>query len=119
MVTKKKTKKVEETIGQRLARLRKERGITQEEISNALEVSQPVVSDYERGGLRLHAEQIVLLAKLMRVSTDELLGLEAQKRNGGAKNVKLARRIQQIEQLPQRDQQAIFRTIDAFISKGA
>lgn len=55
---------------------------------------------------------------LLKVSADELLGIEKPKGNAGAPSRKLARRVQQIEQLPQRDQQAIFRTIDAFLAKG-
>ena len=38
-----------ETIGERLARIRKERGITQQEMAELLSTSQPIVSDYERG----------------------------------------------------------------------
>ena len=48
-----------ESIAQRLARLRRESGITQEEMADRLGISQPIVSDYERGELRLHGELIV------------------------------------------------------------
>lgn len=41
-----------------------------------LGVSQPVVSGYERGALRLHGELIVRLAHLLRVWSDEILGIE-------------------------------------------
>jgi len=50
---------------------------------------------------------------------DDLLGLEpAKKSEGAVGNRRLARRLQQIEKLPRRDQQAILRTIDAFLAKG-
>jgi hypothetical protein len=39
--------------------------------------------------------------------------------NGQIKNRRLYRRMQQIEQLPRRDQDALLRTIEAFISKTA
>lgn len=109
-----------ETIAQRLARLRKERGITQQEMAERLGVSQPIVSDYERGELRLHGELIVKLAAILGVSTDEILGREERKTNGAAvKNRRLLRRIQEIDRLPKRDQQALLRTVEAFLSKGA
>lgn len=108
----------DQAIGQRLAEMRRERGITQAELAEALGVSQPVVSDYERGALRLHGEQIAKLAALLKVSADELLGVVKLKRNTSVGNSRAARRLQQIERLPQRDQQAIFRTIDAFLSRG-
>jgi transcriptional regulator with XRE-family HTH domain len=109
-----------ETIAQRLARLRRERGITQQELAERLGVSQPIVSDYERGELRLHGELIVTLADLLGVSADELLGRAARSARGTAvKNRRLLRRIQEIDRLPKRDQQALLRTIDAFLTRAA
>ena len=104
----------EETIGQRLARLRRERGMTQVELAERLGLAQPVVSDYERGELRLHGELIVKLTEILGCSAEELLGLEKPRTNG-AINRRLLRRIQEIERLPRRDQQALLRTIDRFL----
>jgi len=69
------TKEGFETIAQRLVRLRREKGITQVEMAQLLGVSQSVVSDYERGGLRLHGELIAKVAEILGVSADEILGL--------------------------------------------
>lgn len=108
-----------ETIGQRLARLRRERGLTQAELAEQLDVAQPVLSDYERGELRLHGQLIVKLTRILRVSADELLGLEPLKSTGPVKNRQLLRRLQQLDRLPRRDQQALLRTIDAFLAKAS
>ena len=45
-----------ETIGQRIARLRNERGLTQKQLGEKIGIVQVLVSDYEKGKLRLHAE---------------------------------------------------------------
>lgn len=108
-----------ETIGQRLARLRRERGLTQVELAAQIDVSQPVLSDYERGTLRLHGQLIVQLAGILGVSADELLGLEKPRTGSAAPNRRLLRRLQQLEKLPKRDQQALLRTIDAFLAKAS
>ena len=107
-------------IGARLAQLRKDKGITQGEMAELLGVSHPMVSDYERGELRLHGELILQIAGILKVSADEILGLKTDKKkgNGASKNRRLARRLQAIDQLPKRDQAALLRTIDAFLSKG-
>jgi len=105
----------EETLGQRLARLRRERGLTQIELAEQLGVTQPIVSDYERGELRLHGQLIVKLTEILNVSAEELLGREAPKRAGPVGNRRIVRRLQAIDQLPRRDQQALLRTIDAFL----
>jgi transcriptional regulator with XRE-family HTH domain len=44
-----------------------------------LGVSQPVVSDYERGVSHLHCELILKVADILGVSADELLGRETAK----------------------------------------
>ncbi|MFO1464932.1 MAG: helix-turn-helix transcriptional regulator [Steroidobacteraceae bacterium] len=109
-----------ETLG---ARLRRDKGLTQSELAERLKVSQPVVSDYENDVIRLAADVVAQIAQLLDVSTDELLGIKAATRpegtHGQIKNRRLYRRMQQIEQLPRRDQEALLRTIEAFISKTA
>ncbi|MCP5215168.1 MAG: helix-turn-helix transcriptional regulator [Pseudomonadales bacterium] len=104
-------------IGARLAQLRKEKGITQAELAEALGISQPMASDYERGKLRLHGELIVQISEVLGVSADEILGIKATAKGDGPKNRRLSRRLQAIDSLPKRDQDALFRTIDAFISR--
>jgi len=108
----------EETIGERMARLRRERGITQVELAEMLGVPQPMISAYENGGLRLHGELIVELTKILDVSADQLLGLKETK-NGPEKNGRLLRKLQQLELLPRRDQQALMRTIEAFLQRAS
>ena len=88
------------------------------ELAERLEISQPMASDYERGKLRLHGELIIQLSEILGVSADEILGISPPKAAKGAvKNRRLSHRLQAIDQLPKRDQDALFRTIDAFISR--
>lgn len=107
--------KSKESVGQRFARLRRERGMTQVELAEKLGVAQPIISGYERDELRLHGQVIVALTGILRVSADELLGLQERKGGTTIKNRKLFRRLQELDRLPKRDQQALLRTIDAFL----
>jgi transcriptional regulator with XRE-family HTH domain len=109
----------DETIGQRLARLRKERGITQTELAAELGVTQSHVSEWERGNLRLHGELIAELTRLLGVSADELLGLTAPGQRTTTGNRRLVRRLHDFDKLPKRDQEALLRTIDAFLAKAS
>lgn len=107
-----------EAIAQRLALIRKERGLTQHQMAQRLGVTQPIISDYERGELRLHGELIVKMTHILKISADEWLGLEStERKNLSLKNQRLWRRVQQIEQFPRCDQEALLRTIDAFLAK--
>lgn len=111
--------RTDDSLGQRIARLRREKGMTQAELAARLKVSQPVVSDYENDVIRLPADVVIEIAGILDASTDELLGLKrpAASATGAIKNRRLYRRMQEIEKLPRRDQDALLRTIEAFISK--
>lgn len=102
-------------LGRRIAALRRERGTTQAELAEALGTTQGIVSDYECGKLRPHPDMIVRLAKALGVSADEVLGMKPSRPNGVAVSRRVLRRLQAIDQLPKRDQDALFRTIDAFL----
>ncbi len=105
----------DETIGQRLARLRKERGYTQIELSNKTGLIQTLVSDYERGKLRLHAEMVIRFSKALDISADELLGINASKKNKDTSSLRLLRRIKKIDSLPPSQQKTLLKTIDIYL----
>lgn len=105
-----------ETMGQRLARLRRERGWTQVELAERTGIVQTVLSDYERGKLRLNADMIVRFAQALEVTTDELLQPETAKKPLRRKpSLRVLRRLERIESLPQHQQNTLLRTIDGFL----
>ena len=63
----------QESVGQRLARIRKERGYTQVELAKKIGTIQGLISDYKNDNLRLSADMAVRFALALDVSTDELL----------------------------------------------
>ncbi len=102
-------------LGRRLAAIRKQRGITQVELAQAIGTGQNIVSDYERGKLRPNPTMLSKLAVALKVSSDEILGLVATA-NGAPLSGRFLRRLRAVEELPRRDQEALLRTIDAFLS---
>jgi len=109
----------DKAISRRLAEIRRARGLTQVEIATKLGLSQPLVSQYERGDIRMHASLVAAFAKVLRVSCDELLGLQPTKPNGLSKDRRFLRRLEKIETLSRRDKQALLRTIDRFLGGAA
>lgn len=61
---------------EKLQNLRKEKGISQEELSEILDVSRQSISKYENGTAQPSFEKLVMIAKYFEVSTDDLLGCE-------------------------------------------
>jgi transcriptional regulator with XRE-family HTH domain len=103
--------------GPRVAAIRKTRGITQIELAHKLGITQGSLSKYESGEIRLHSDLLAKLADLLGVSIDEIFGNQPPTASAKpAKNRRFLRRIPQIEKLPKRDQDALLRTIDAFIA---
>jgi len=107
-----------ESFGQRLARLRKERGLTQQQVAESTGLIQVLVSSYERDKLRLNADMILRFAQVLNVSADELLKGSKTEPAPAKKqpSIKLVRRMEQIEALPLYEQRALLTTIDKFLA---
>lgn len=67
------------TFAQRLETLRIQKGLTQEELARLINVSQPSYCAYERGKNKPSKNTQIQLAKVLKVSVDELMnGSETQ-----------------------------------------
>ncbi len=104
-----------ESLGKRIARLRKEKGKTQVELAKIMGLTQGLISDYELDKLRPYHEMIVRFAIALDVSADELLGFRQSKKNTDKPNLKLTRRMKEIENLPPSQQKVLLKTIDTFL----
>jgi transcriptional regulator with XRE-family HTH domain len=103
-----------ETLGTRLARLRKAAGLTQVQLAEKLGTTQTLISEYELDNRRIHAARLSQIAQLLHVSVDELLGHKPSKANG-ASSLKLVRRLKAIEALPPQRQKLVLQTLDALL----
>jgi len=103
-------------IGERLRALREQRRMTQVELATIIDTHQVSVSQIERGVRGVSLQQVVKLARALRVSPDSLLGVG--KNNGGRpapRNERLMRRVRRIEQLPVEQQEAAIKILDGFL----
>lgn len=69
-----------ETFGERLARLRRQRNLTQEEIGEQVSVSAQAVSKWENDISYPDVPTLVILADILDVSLDTLLGKEKEEK---------------------------------------
>ena len=60
-------------IIQRLCKLRKEHGYSQEQLADALGISRQAVSKWERGEASPDTDNLIALARLYGVTVDEVL----------------------------------------------
>lgn len=72
--------KSEESIGQRIPHIHKNRGMTQKGLSETPNVMQSVVSDYENDVVCIPSDVIAQIVGVLNVSSDDILGLKLDKK---------------------------------------
>jgi transcriptional regulator with XRE-family HTH domain len=108
-------KEDEESFGERLARLRKAAGYSLRELADEVGISHRMLVYYEKHAEHPPTHLMPQLAKVLKVSTDQLLGVEKVKGNGRTKDTKLWRRFSQVEKLPPPKRKQIVQILDAFL----
>jgi transcriptional regulator with XRE-family HTH domain len=106
----------EASFGKRLMALRKARGITQVELAKTLGTTQRTISYYENEDGVPTVVLLGSLARVLGVTTDELLGLKPIKLQDSPQKRRLWKRLQRIESLPERDQRAVIRLINSLVA---
>lgn len=108
-------KEGEVSFGKRLAELRQAAGYSQRELAVDLGISYRMVAYYETDATRLPTQLLPQLAKVLGVTTDQLLGVEEVKGNGKRQDSRLWRRFSQVEKLPPPKRKQIVQILDAFL----
>lgn len=104
-------------FGDRFTRLRKAAGYTQAELADEIGVSQRMVAYYEGPDAYPPAHLLPAIAKALKVTTDELLGVASPKRAKKVGNSRLSRRLLAIEQFDAREKRQILAFLDTFIDR--
>lgn len=95
--------------------------MTQVDLAKAAGSTQRAISYYENDDGIPPASAVIALAKVLKVSADELLGLKPPKieRAGdGPETRRLWKRFQMMAALPEKDQRAVIRLISSLVSLG-
>ena len=101
-------------FGRRLAKLRKQAGYTQVELAKDLGVTQRMISYYEGHSEYPPASLLPVMAKVLGVSADELLGIKPLKKNRQPDS-RLLRRLQQVEKLDPATKRQVMQVIDTYL----
>ncbi len=105
-----------ERLGARIAELRKTQGITQVQFAESLNVSQQTVNAYEVGRRRMPVSALPVIAKLLGVSLEELVGEEPRAAKRGP-SPKLQQQIERIQQLPKTQQRFVMQMLEGVLSQ--
>ena len=104
-------------FGRRLTELRQARGLTQTQLAHAIDSTQRVISRLETIAEHPTVPVLVELARALKVSADELLGLKPPPKVEAPvqrpEERRLWRKLRLVAALPERDQRAVLRIIDS------
>jgi transcriptional regulator with XRE-family HTH domain len=111
---KNKPKQLAESFGKRIATFRNAKGLTQAELGAKIGCSQRVIAYYECETKHIPSNLLLPLAKALRISLDELIGVKEEDVSS-PQHIRLWRKLKQAELLPPKDQKAIVRMIEALL----
>lgn len=100
-------------FGQRLAMIRKQRGLTQDELGDRVETSGDIISKYERGVISPSLEVAAKCAQALNISLDHLaFGIVSTDKPG-----ELDALLEEFDKLSVEDKGHITAVIGAFVTK--
>jgi len=104
-------------FGQRMAGLRRQRGLTQSDLGELLGVDQTAVASYEIGRRRVPLSMLPILTTTLGVSVTELI--EQRSSNGKrGPTPKLQRQIDQVSRLPKAKQKFVSDFLETVLQQG-
>jgi transcriptional regulator with XRE-family HTH domain len=104
-----------EGFGKRLAQIRKSRGLTQAELGKNVGVSTRIIAYYELESDQPPGALLLDLAKVLRVSSDELLGLKPVHEKEDPKTARLLNRLRAIGRLSPADRRFVLKITDTLL----
>jgi len=110
--------KEQETFSQRLRVARKDKGLTQANLSELTGISRRAIAHYESQGKQPPVKNLKKLAEAIGTTVDSLVGAVLDSGNRKDKlSYSISKKVKVIEKLPVRDQKAIFRLINSLAEK--
>ena len=105
-------------MGARIAQLRKEQNLTQQQLADELAMSQQIVASYETGRRRIPVSTLPRLARVLGVSVEALIGEQEQPAKRGP-TPKLQRHMERISQLPKTQQRFLLQMIETALAQAS
>ena len=103
-------------LGKRIQELRKQNGLTQQELAGKVQISHPQIVRYETKGVQPPADVLARIADVFDVSIDFLVnGDKSQKAQQTIKDAELIKNFKELDQLPEDEKKSILKVINALI----
>jgi transcriptional regulator with XRE-family HTH domain len=107
-------------FGEKLKKIRRDKGLTQVQLSQISGISSRMIAHYETYVKMPPVNKVKKIAEALGVSADELIGISKKSKEQVKKekiSYRIMKRVKIIEKLPVRDQKAIFHFINSLVAK--
>lgn len=111
-------KKFFRELSLRIAQLRNEQDLTQQQLGELLAVSQQTIASWEVARLRVPASMLPRLARVLGVSLEALIGEDEPPARRGP-TPKLQQQMERISQLPKSQQRFVMQMLDTVIAQAS
>ncbi len=99
-------------LGSRIQELRKQRGVSQQELAAQIKISKSMINRYENKGVQPPADIISRIADTLNTSVDFLInGNKDEKAKASLKQVELLQTLKQIDNMPEKEQNLLLHFI--------
>ena len=105
------------SLGKRISRLRKQRGLTQQELAAKVGVHANHVTRWERDHMRPSTKTLALIAEALEVSVDEILASGESPSAVTVADPQLLRTFHQAQELDPEDRGMVIRMVEALLTK--
>lgn len=113
-----KRKNTTKEIGERIKELRVQRGLTQQQLADKVNLTYVQIGRYERGGTMPGGDALNKLADILGTTTDFLMNGNSDANTAAhLKDRELLYLFKAVEQLPAGDKHLVKTFLDAFVTK--
>ncbi len=110
-----------ESFGQRLARFRREAGLTQQQLAEQTGISRRMIGHYETQASAPPTHVLPKLARAFNMTVDELLEVakpsdQLDDAPRSTVDLRLWRKLRQIQRLPPQKRRAVIQVLDGFLA---
>lgn len=105
------------SFGQRLYDLRIEKGLSQKQTAEKLNLAQQSYAEWERNPTALKPEQLALLADILKTTVDYLVGHKVEPQRKGGPVGKARKVFEEVNKLPRHQQNKVAEFVEAFVER--
>jgi transcriptional regulator with XRE-family HTH domain len=103
-------------FGDRLRRIRLEKGLTQTQLGDKVGLSKRMMAHYEKHATRPPTDKVALLANALGVTVEDLLKDTPKNKSIGS-DPKFAKKLEKAKSLPKADREVLTTMIDSLLKK--